>query len=267
MYYKIILNNTIKNYSSIYNIIKTISKFFIIISPSLSYNYFIIYLILENNNTLSKLINLTVFNKLNDITIIKYSKVIYKIFYYYLLNYNYSIHYLLIDYTFYNLINFTINNKLALDSYLNIFNIHNILKKNLSNYIRSINHKIIWIYHNNTQYLNFINNYILTYKLSNESNNKLSKDKQSIISINDFNNITSYKNLKYIILNLNEHISDLNLIKESINIFYNKLIFNSYKLYKKINYKVNILILSNSSNTSDIINRYITYFTFSKLLN
>lgn len=256
MYYKIILNNTITNYSSIYNIIKSISKFFIIINPSLSYNYFIIYLILENTNNFS---NLT---KLKYIKIIKYSKVIYKIYYYYLLNYNNSIHYLLIDYTFYNLINFTINNKLSLDSYLNIFNINDILKKNISNFIRSVNHKIIWIYHNNDKYLNFINNYILLYKESNESNNK-----QSIIHINDYNHITLSKNLKYIILNLKNKICDINLIKESINIFYNKLIFNSYKLYKKINYKVNILILSNSCNTSDIINKYITYFTFSKLIN
>jgi hypothetical protein len=255
MYYKIILNNTIKNYSSIYNIIKSISKFFIIINPSLSYNYYIIYLILENTNNF---INLT---KLTDIKIIKYSKVIYKIYYYYLLNYNNSIHYLLIDYTVYNLIDLTINNKLSLDSYLNIFNINNMLKKNLSNYIRSVNHKIIWIYHNNNKYLNFIKNYILSYKQSNESNHK-----QSIININDYNHFTSYKNLKYIIINLKNKICDIDLIKESINIFYNKLIFNSYKLYKKINYKVNILILSNSCNTSEIINRYISYFTFSKLI-
>ncbi len=253
MYYKIILNNTIKNYSSIYNIIKSISKFFIIINPSLSYNYFIIYLILDNTN------NFTNLTKLTDVKIIKYSKIIYKIYYYYLLNYKNSIHYLLIDHTFYNLMNFTINNKLSLDSYLNIFNINNILKKNISNFIRSVNNKIIWIYHNNSKYLNFINNYILSYKESNT--------KQSIIQINDYNHITSNKNLKYIILNLKNKIYDLDLIKESINIFYNKLIFNSYKLYKKINYKVNILILSNSCNTLDIINKYITYFTFSKLIS
>lgn len=255
MYYKIILNNTIRNYSSIYNIIKSISKFYIIINPSLSYNYFIIYLILENNNSLKKL---------KDIKVIKYSKIIYKIFYYYLLNYKYLTHYLLIDYTFYNLINFSINSKLSLDAYLNIFKINNILSKNLSNYLRSVNHKIIWIYHNNSKYLNFINNYILSYKLSNteSKNNKES----SIITIDNYNNISSYKNLKYIILNFKKSILDIDLIKESINIFYNKMIFNSYKIYKKINTKVNILILSNTCNTSDIINRYITYFTFSKLL-
>lgn len=71
MYYKIIFNNTIINYSSIYNIINSISKFYIIINPSLSYNYFIIYLILENTNSLKKL---------KDIKVIKYSKIIYKIF-------------------------------------------------------------------------------------------------------------------------------------------------------------------------------------------
>lgn len=255
MYYKIILNNTIRNYSSIYNIIKSISKFYIIINPSLSNNYFIIYLILENTNSLQKL---------KDIKVIKYSKIIYKIFYYYLLNYKYLTHYLLIDYTFYNLINFSINSKLSLDAYLNIFKINNILSKNLSNYIRSVNHKIIWIYHNNSKYLNFINNYILSYKLSNteSKNNKES----SIITTDNYNNISSYKNLKYIILNFKKSILDIDLIKESINIYYNKMIFNSYKIYKKINTKVNILILSNTCNTSDIINRYITYFTFSKLL-
>lgn len=255
MYYKIILNNSIKNYSSIYNIIKSISKFFIIINPSLSYNYYIIYLILENTNNLTKL---------KDIKVIKYNKIIYKIFYYYLLNYKQSSHYLLIDYTFYNLINLTINSKLSLDTYLNIFNINSILSKNLSNYIRSVNNKIIWISHSNNQYLNFINNYILSYKLSN---NESKNNKQSSILItDDYNNISSYKNLKYIILNFKKPILDIDLIKESINIFYNKMIFNSYKLYKKINTKVNILILSNTSNTSDIINRYITYFTFSKLI-
>lgn len=255
MYYKIIFNNTIRNYSSIYNIINSISKFYIIINPSLSYNYFIIYLILENTNSLKKL---------KDIKVIKYSKIIYKIFYYYLLNYKNLTHYLLIDYTFYNLINFSINSKLPLDAYLNIFKINNILSKNLSNYLRSVNHKIIWIYHNNSKYLNFINNYILSYKLSNteSKNNKES----SIITTENYNNISSYKNLKYIILNFKKSILDIDLIKESINIFYNKMIFNSYKLYKKINTKVNILILSNTCNTSDIINRYITYFTFSKLL-
>lgn len=255
MYYKIILNNTIRNYSSIYNIIKSISKFYIIINPSLSNNYFIIYLILENTNSLQKL---------KDIKVIKYSKIIYKIFYYYLLNYKYLTHYLLIDYTFYNLINFSINSKLPLDAYLNIFKINNMLSKNLSNYIRSVNHKIIWIYHNNSKYLNFINNYILSYKLSNteSKNNKES----SIITTDNYNNISSYKNLKYIILNFKKSILDIDLIKESINIYYNKMIFNSYKIYKKINTKVNILILSNTCNTSDIINRYITYFTFSKLL-
>lgn len=255
MYYKIILNNTIRNYSSIYNIIKSISKFYIIINPSLSNNYFIIYLILENTNSLQKL---------KDIKVIKYSKIIYKIFYYYLLNYKYLTHYLLIDYTFYNLINFSINSKLSLDAYLNIFKINNILSKNLSNYLRSVNHKIIWIYHNNSKYLNFINNYILSYKLSNtkSKNNKES----SIITTDNYNNISSYKNLKYIILNFKKSILDIDLIKESINIYYNKMIFNSYKIYKKINTKVNILILSNTCNTSDIINRYITYFTFSKLL-
>lgn len=251
MYYKIILNNTINKYSSIYNIIKSISKFFIIINPSLSYNYFIIYLIIENKYNLIKL---------KDIKVIKYSKIIYKIFYYYLLNYNNSAHYLLIDYTFYNLINFTINNKLSLESYLNIFSINNILKKNISNFIRSVNHRIIWIYHNQSNYLNFINNYILSYKLS--KNNKES----SIITINSFSNINSYKNIKYIILNFKSKVLDLDLIKESINIFYNRMIFNSYKLYKKINTKINILILSNNINTSDIINKYITYFTFSKLI-
>lgn len=255
MYYKIILNNTIINYSSIYNIIKSISKFYIIINPSLSYNYFIIYLILENTNSLKKLKN---------IKVIKYSKIIYKIFYYYLLNYKYLTHYLLIDYTFYNLINFSINNKLSLDTYLNIFKINNILSKNLSNYLRSVNHKIIWIYHNNSKYLNFINNYILSYKLSN-TESKINKE-SSIITTENYNNISSYKNLKYIILNFKKSILDIDLIKESINIFYNKMIFNSYKIYKKINTKVNILILSNTCNTSDIINRYITYFTFSKLL-
>lgn len=255
MYYKIILNNMIINYSSIYNIIKSISKFYIIINPSLSYNYFIIYLILENTNSLKKLKN---------IKVIKYSKIIYKIFYYYLLNYKYLTHYLLIDYTFYNLINFSINNKLSLDAYLNIFKINNILSKNLSNYLRSVNHKIIWIYHNNSKYLNFINNYILSYKLSN-TESKINKE-SSIITTENYNNISSYKNLKYIILNFKKSILDIDLIKESINIFYNKMIFNSYKIYKKINTKVNILILSNTCNTSDIINRYITYFTFSKLL-
>lgn len=257
MYYKIIINNNIINYPSLYSILKNISKFFIIINPTISLNSYIIYIIIDNIEN----IHLLHKYKINNFI---YNKVIYNIFYYYLQNFTNINHFLLIDYAFYNLMNIQIYNKLSLDNYLSIFKLNPYLKKCISNYIRSVNSKIIWIQHNNYKYLNFINNYISNYKnLVLTSNNlQILQDKSKIS-----------KNIKYIIVKISKNITYSNLndiIKEIINIFYNKLIYNSYTLYKNIQYRFNFMILSHIYDINDILDNYVNYInflSFNKLLN
>jgi len=283
MYYKIIINNYILNYSSLCKILKKLSKFYIIINPTISVNYYIIYLIIDNID------NLYLLNKYKIYGFI-YNKIIYKIFYYYLQNYTYINNYLFIDYTFYNLMDIKIYNTLSFDNYLRLYNIHKPLKSNISNLIRCVNNKIIWIIHKNIKYLNFIMNYITNYinnikpinyiiitdtidknKEPNKNNKSSYKNNQVLINLE--NEINKYKlsnyimDLKYIIIKLTNSIIDINLIQESINIFYNKLIYQSNTLYKKINHKINILILSNYND--NIYNNYLSYinfYRFSKLI-
>lgn len=283
MYYKIIINNYILNYSSLCKILKKLSKFYIIINPTISVNYYIIYLIIDNID------NLYLLNKYKIYGFI-YNKIIYKIFYYYLQNYTHINNYLFIDYTFYNLMDIKIYNTLSFDNYLRLYNIHKPLKSNISNLIRCVNNKIIWIIHKNIKYLNFIMNYITNYinntkpinyiiitdridKNKEPNKNNESSYKYNQVLINLENEINKYKlsnyitDLKYIIIKLTNNIIDINLIQESINIFYNKLIYQSNTLYKKINHKINILILSNYND--NIYNNYLSYinfYRFSKLI-
>lgn len=269
MYYKIIINNYILNYSSICKLLKTLSKFYIIIQPTSSINYYIVYLILDNID------NLYLLNKYKIHGFI-YNKIIYNIFYYYLQNFTNNNHYFFIDYTFYNLTNINIYNKLSFDNYLKIYSLNKGFKNHISNFIRCVNNKIIWIIHKNKKYLNFIVNYISIYINNSKSLNYIlySPVLNNSNIIKDFENtINNYKlsnciiNLKYIIINLTNNI-DIKLIQETINIFYNKLIYQFNLIYKKINHRINILILSNFHN--NIYNTYLSYinfYTFNKLIN
>ncbi len=257
MYYKIIINKYIINYSSLYSILKNISKFYIIINPTVSVNYYVIYIIIDNIENLHLLHKYKIKNLI-------YNKIIYNIFYYYLQNFTNVNHFLLIDYSFYNLMNIKIYNKLSLDKYLSLFNLNLNFKKDISNFIRSVNNKILWIQHNNYKYLNFINNYISNYK-----NLTLTIDNIQILT--EKSKIS--KNIKYIIIKLSKDLTynDLNdMIKEIINIFYNKLIYNSYLLYKNIKNRFNFMILSDIYNINEIFDNYVNYInfiSFNKLLN
>lgn len=276
MYYKIIINNYLLNYSSLCKILKNLSKFYIIINPSISVNYYIIYLIIDNIDKLYLLRKYKIYGFV-------YNKIIYKIFYYYLQNFTNIDNYIFIDYTFYNLMDIKIYNKLSFDNYLKLYKLNKSLKSNISNLIRCVNNKILWIIHKNIKYLNFIINYItnyidnnkqLTYITINHNNNyKINTNNNQQIILNLENAINNFKishyimDLKFIIIKLTNTIIDINLIQESINIFYNKLIFQSNTLYKKINHKINILILSNYNDI--IYNNYLSYInfcSFSKLI-
>jgi hypothetical protein len=108
MYYKIIINEN--SLSIIYQILKNISKFYIIINPTLNFNYYIIYLLIDNID------HIYLLQKYN-INGFFYNKAIYKIYYYYLQNFTNINNFILIDCIFYNLLNVKIYNKLNLNNY------------------------------------------------------------------------------------------------------------------------------------------------------
>lgn len=258
MYYKIIVNNS--NISSLYHILKNISKFYIIINPTISLNYYVIYLIIDNID------NLHLLHKYK-IKGFFYNKLIYKIYYTYLKNFTKINHFIFIDYIFYNLLNVKIYNKLSLDSYLNLFKLTKILQLQIFNFINFINSKIILLVHQNINYLNFISNFIFNYKPNSMIlyNINLSIESQ----YNDFKlklNNSNIKKLKYIIIHIIHPYRNDNIINESINLFYNKMIIYGYNIFKTIKKKVNIMILSNYNYLYHNYNTYFNTYTFSKIL-
>jgi len=258
MYYKIIINEN--SLSIIYQILKNISKFYIIINPTLNFNYYIIYLLIDNID------HIYLLQKYN-INGFFYNKAIYKIYYYYLQNFTNINNFILIDCIFYNLLNVKIYNKLNLNNYLNLFKLTNFIKHQISNFIRCINNKILFIVHNNIKYLNFICNYIYNYK--NDSAIITNITSSNELEYNNFKYQISTFNiskLKYIIIKVLTTNLNYKIINESINLFYNKLIIKGHKLYKTIKKNINILIISNYNNLLYNYNQYVNSITFSKIL-
>ena len=248
MFYKLALLNSDLSYSLIIKNLSYISKFFIIITPTISINYYIIYIIIENKH----LFNKQLLNELLDLKKIiiynfSYNSIVYKLFKIYLTwNNNLINKYFFIDYSLYNLQNIKIYNFLKISQYLNILNINNKLKKFLYTFLHEINNKITYIYHKNIHYLEFIKNFIITY------DNK----KTLLFQFNELNLITDKFNnsttSNYILINL---INCKNNIYKFINIIQNNLI--------KLNKNYNLLLLSNYTQNN---NNLITNLTFSNLI-
>jgi hypothetical protein len=256
MFYKMAILNSQLSYSLVLKLLSNISKFYIIITPTISINYYIIYLILESGHSvgeLKDLKNLIIYNY-------AYNKIIYKIFRLYLSNYsNISNNFILIDYAFYNLRNIKIYNYLKASKYLNTINTNKKLKHILYNYFHDFKYQIFWIYHKNISYLTFIKNYISNYNnnIIIFESNKLQSD------LNQLSSILSHRtsNYLYIFINIANNINDY-----SQNFVSNIISFIKKNL-KSIKQKYNILLLSTDQVVdSTYYNNLITYFTFSNLI-
>lgn len=252
MFYKLALLNSNLSYSIIIKNLSYISKFFIIITPTISINYYIIYIIIDNKH----LFNKQLLNELLDLKKLiiynfSYNSIIYKLFRIYLTwNNNLINKYLFIDNTFYNLQNIKIYNFLKSNQYVNILNINNKLKYFLYAFLHDINNKITYLYHKNINYLQFIKNFIMAYNYK----------KSILFQFNELNLISDKFNnsstSNYILINL---INCKNNIYKFINIIQDNLI--------KLNKNYNLLLLSNNNNhNNNNNNNLITYFTFSNLI-
>ena len=250
-----ILNSHL-SYSLVLKLLSNISKFYIIITPTISINYYIIYLILESGHSVGELKDL----KQLIIYNYAYNKIIYKIFRLYLSNYsNITNNYILIDYAFYNLKNIKIYNYLKASKYLNTININKKLKHIIYNYFHDLKYQIVWIYHTNISYLTFIKNYISNYtnNIILFESDKLQSDLTQLSSI--FSHKTSH--YLYIFINISHNIKDY-----SKNFVSNIISFIKKNL-KSIKQKYNILLLSTDLVVdSTYYNNLITYFTFSNLI-
>ena len=253
MFYKIAILNSDISYSFVIQILSNISKFFIIIIPTISINHYIIYLILDSKDYIKELQNL----KNNLIYNYPYNNTIYKIYRLYLSNYtDLSSKYIFIDYTFYNLNNVKIYNYLKSKKYLSILPINKKIKLILYNYFHYLKQQIFWIYHNNLNFLLFIKNYVINYKnnIFLINSNQLNQDFKQISLLFKY----SSSNYIYILIDC---ISNCN---KSIILNIIQFIQNNFK---SIKLKYNILLLS----TNNIVklndyNNLITYTTFSNLL-
>lgn len=253
MFYKMAILNSNLSYSLVLKLLSNISKFYIIITPTVSINHYIIYLILDTGHSireLQDLKNILIYNY-------AYNKIIYKIFRLYLSNYtNFSSKYILIDYAFYNLNNIKIYNYLKCRKYLSILQINKKLKLILYNYFNDLKKQIFWIYHKNLNFLLFIKNYVINYNnnvILLESN-QINKDSKQISSL--FKHKTS--NYLYILIDC------INNCNKSIISNIIQFIQNNFKFIKQ---KYNILFLSTDKIVeSNYRNNLITYFTFSNLL-
>lgn len=246
MFYKMAITNSHISYSLLVKLLFNISKFYIIITPTISINHYIIYLILDTSHSI---------NELEDIkhTIIYnygYNKIIYKIFKLFLSNYNsLSNNYIFIDYTFYNLQNIKIHNYFKSNKYLSIIQINKQLKHFLYNFFNELKKQLFWIYHNNSQYLKFLTNYILNY-----NRNIISLDSSKLITKTKLQIKNKLVNYSYILININA-----NTLITDIILFIQKYI-------KSLKY--NILLLSNEKIfNSGYYTNIITCFTFSNLIN
>ena len=256
MFYKMAILNSHLSYSLVLKLLSNVSKFYIIITPTISINYYIIYLILESGNSIGEL------KDLKNIIIYNYAynKIIYKIFRLYLSNYsNISNNFILIDYAFYNIKNIKIYNYLKASKYLSIIQINRKLKHTLFNYFHDLKYQIFWIYHQNISYLTFIKNYI-----SNYNNNIILFESDKLQSdLTPLSSILSHRtsNYLYIFIYIANNINDY-----SKNFVSNIIIFIKKNL-KSIKQKYNILILSTDRVVdSKYYNNLITYFTFSNLI-
>lgn len=253
MFYKIAIINSKLSYSLLLKLISNISKFYIIITPTISINYYIIYILLENGHTikdLKDLKHLIIYNY-------AYNKIIYKIFRLYLSNYsNLYTNYIFIDYAFYNLHNIKIYNYLKSSKYLSLININKKLKHILYNFLHDLNKQFIWIYHTNIAFLVFIKNYIINYNnniivLDSE---KIQQKSQELLTLNN-----KKSNYIYILVNLT------NIINYSQNIIYD-IIKNIQTNLKYIKQKYNVLFLSNENLVNKNYNHsIINYYTFLNL--
>jgi hypothetical protein len=256
MFYKMAILNSHLSYSLVLKLLSNISKFYIIITPTISINYYIIYLILESGHSMGELKdlkNLIIYNY-------AYNKIIYKVFRLYLSNYsNISNNYIFIDYAFYSLQNIKIYNYLKSSKYLNTINTNKKLKHILYNYFHDLKYQIFWIYHKNMKYLTFIKNYISNYNnnIIIFESDKLQSDSNQLSSI--FSHRTS--NYVYIVINTTNNINDY-----SKNFVSNIISFIKKNL-KLIKQKYNIVLLSTDRGVdSSYYTNLITYFTFSNLI-
>ncbi len=263
-YYKLIINQYLISKTELITNIKKISDIFIIITPSSYFNYYIIYLIIRSLKDIKNII-------LNDFIIkniviksINYNKIIYKIIYKYLLNYNnyYNYYdsnkYILLDNIFINVNNINLYHNLSLYTYMNLFTLNKKLYINLHNFFKHYNNKFFWIYNHNHKYIIFIKNLLLFYKKSKifiiHITNRNKKNISQSIKDYIFSNYIDINNIKYIII-----FNIYNLISsESLSLF--------IKEASKCNKKINIIILS-TKKINNNMNIYLNYCTFHYLLH
>lgn len=259
MFYKMAILNSKLSYSLLLKLLSNISKFYIIITPTISINYYIIYLILDSGNSITNLKDikhLIIYNY-------AYNKIIYKIFRLYLSNYcNLNTNYIFIDYTLYNIQNIKIYNYLKSSKYLSIFNINKKLKYILYNFLHDLKKQYFWIYHKNITILSFLNNYIINY-----SNNIILLEyeqiqKKSIPILTELStNKHKTSNYIYILVNL------INNLSNNSQYLISNIITSIQINLKNIKQKYNILFLSNENIINHTYyNNFINYFTFVNLI-
>lgn len=252
MYYKLAIINL--SYNNIISLMNKISKFYIIITPTLLLNQYIIYYILNKNSNLKKIYRL----QSNIIYHSKYNNIIYKIFQLFLTYNNSKINnFIFIDFTFYNLQNIKAINHLQLSKYLNLLNINKKIINNLNKFFIN-NSNILVIYHLNNSYLLFIQNLLITYNYNIiVLNYSLINNLYNII-INKLK--TNYNTPLYFLFNISQSRLITNIL--------NTIQITIQKIQKEYNYSklyYNILYLLNSENI-EIFSNKVQYYSFSKLI-
>ena len=281
MYYKIIICKNQLSLKRLSKILQSISTMYIIISLYNNIQYYIIYLSINNITDLSQLYKY-------ECKIIKSTKIlhyiIYKVFLLTNKAHKKNIPGLFTDKSLYNINKIKYSHNLSLESYIKIFNLNNKLYFIFYNYLNYYNYKILWLYHHNIYYLNFLQNSIYNYKKyktiildmniilqtrKKNNDNIITNIKDQLVNICN----SEYK-YKYIILNLYNL-----LIKLSIEELYDiiqLLISYSYNYIKEYNIrsliKYNIVILSYDINLSLLYkyqqyDKYITFNTFNNINN
>lgn len=281
MHYKIIINKNQLSLKELNKLLQLISNIYIIITLYNNTQYYVIYLSLTNLSELSKLYKYEC-NITKSTHILYY--IIYKVFLLIEKKKKYKLLGIFLDNSLYNISKIKCNHMLSLDNYLKLFKIENNLKSSIYNYLHYYNYKLLWIYHNNKYYLNFIHNLIYYYKKSKikvidltstiEENKEIYTNIIQKITLNLSSIFNGECNYKFIIITLYNKF--LNISTNIFNDLINNLIKYSYNYTKEHNNKLlnksNIIILSydiNSTLLSKFINydKYIKFYTFNNINN